>query len=302
MKKRHEMLDNLTWAQIRLNITILSIFEMKNNWIQIKTYEQEKRKSQNLESNTLQRPPRQRCRQSPAKDEAPPSSGRNCMPPSPLSPTRELSAGISPFRRGDGNTERLPPGYTTSKGSMNLCFIKQLFLLCRGKESPWSADDEIWQQGWPPPSEVATVRHAIIILLGLFNWHSHHWNTAVVCYPGPPSKCRSTGRGSGSILGPLHSPGTARDASLFMMLGCAQGRYFMARTIPLSWWYDDEGGRHTTSRSQPLTAMTNYLHQVRGQVQPGTKESRSRSHSSSPEDLTRHTQQHYRILLQKASC
>ncbi len=53
---------------------------------------------------------------------------------------------------------------------------------------------------------------------------------------------------------------------------------------------------------QPPTAMTDNLRQAHGRVRPGTQESRSQSRSLSPEDPTRHTQQLYRVLLQKASC
>ncbi len=68
------------------------------------------RKSQNLESITVPRPPRHCCWLSAAKDEAPLLSGRNCMLPLPLPPARVLSTGISPFSYGDSNIERLPPG------------------------------------------------------------------------------------------------------------------------------------------------------------------------------------------------
>jgi hypothetical protein len=55
-------------------------------------------------------------------------------PLSPLLPARGFSTGILPFRHGDSNIERPPPGSSTSRGGMNEYYRKRLFVLCNGKE------------------------------------------------------------------------------------------------------------------------------------------------------------------------
>ncbi len=94
--------------------------------------------------------------------------------------------------------ERLPPGSTTSKSSMNAyrsCYY-----------SPCCQDS--------------------------LNWCSCHWKHCLVCHLGPSSKRRCSRERSAIDLGPRHCPGATENENLVMMFGYAHGGYLMARTTP----------------------------------------------------------------------
>ncbi len=116
----------------RLNVTEIEKAEYKK-------YEQI---SHNLESNAIEGqavlplpPPAS----PPVERRAPPLSGPNCMPLSPLLPARTLSDWHLADMAGllYSTVERLPPGPTTSKGSVNEYGIVDggLFLLCNCKDA-----------------------------------------------------------------------------------------------------------------------------------------------------------------------
>jgi hypothetical protein len=64
------------------------------------------------------------------------------------------------------------------------------------------------------------------------SWRSRHWDVAVVCNLGHPSKCRRSRERSGGDLGPLHCPGAAKTCKSFVMFDYAHGEYLMVKTIP----------------------------------------------------------------------
>jgi hypothetical protein len=130
-----------------------------------------------------------------------PSSGHNCMLSWPLPPARDFSAGISPLGRGDSNIERLPPGLTTSKGGMNVCCIRQLFMSCKGKELPQSKQRDLMKSMTSACGSCDCSprhhRHPARLY-----WRSRHRITAVVCNPGSCTRRRRTGGNKAATWAP----------------------------------------------------------------------------------------------------
>ncbi len=118
------------------------------------------KKSQNLESRAIwwPLPPHCHCRLSAAENEAPQLQLYAAITIATC-PNPSLT-GLSPLRCGDGNIERLPPGSTTSKGSMNVYYnIKQLLYCYVNAKKSFS------HLATRTLLEVATICHAAITTL-----------------------------------------------------------------------------------------------------------------------------------------
>jgi hypothetical protein len=90
--------------------------------------------------------------------------------------------------------------------------------------------DEIWLQGQPPSSEVATIRIA-----------------AIATVPGVPTGLAPLGQSrsweeNDNVLGQPLNPGMAKNANLLMMFSHTHGRNLRVRTTPYPDVEYDDGG------------------------------------------------------------
>jgi hypothetical protein len=74
-----------------------------------------------------------------------------------------------------------------------------------------------------------------LLRLYSLNWHSCHWDKALVR------------RRMAATWIPPFNPGMAKNTDLFMVCGYAHGRYLMARMTPAPDFEDDDDGCHVRS-------------------------------------------------------